>query len=114
MRGVRPAGRVFSPLDEELELLPGNLSPHSHESLVRLGAWMPYEKATTMLTGLLGVAVSRSKGRRCTQAAGRAYEELQTEEAERIEREAPEPRPGCEKLVMSADGATPHLRWVQV
>jgi hypothetical protein len=78
---------------------------------------MPYEKATTMLTGLLGVAVSRSKGRRCTQAAGRAYEERQTEEAERIEREAPEPRPGCEKLVMSADGAMIPLlqgEWAEV
>ena len=105
MRGVRPAGRDFSPLDEELELLTGSLTPHSHESLVRLGTWMPFEKAATMLTGLLGVAVSRSKGRRCTQAAGRAYVELQTEEAERIEREAPEPRPGCEQMVMSADGA---------
>ena len=105
MRGVRPAGRDFSPLDEELELLPGSLTPHSHESLVRLGTWMPFEKAATMLTGLLGVTMSRSKGRRCTQAAGRAYVELQTEEAERIEREAPEPRPGCEQMVMSADGA---------
>ena len=105
MRGVRPAGRDFSPLDEELELLPGSLTPHSHESLVRLGTWMPFEKAATMLTGLLGVTISRSKGRRCTQAAGRAYVELQTEEAERIEREAPEPRPGCEQMVMSADGA---------
>ena len=66
---------------------------------------MPYEKAVTMLTGLLGVAVSRSKGRRCTQAAGRAYVELQTEEADRIERAAPAPRPGGEQLVLSADGA---------
>ena len=40
-------GAGFFPLDEELELLPGNLSPHSHESLVRLGAWMPFEKAAT-------------------------------------------------------------------
>jgi hypothetical protein len=114
MRSARPVGRVFSPLDEELELLPGSLTPHSHESLVRLGAWMPFEKAAGMLSGLLGVAVSCSKGRRCTQAAGRAYVELQIEEAERIEREAPAPRPGCEQLVLSADGATPYLRWVQV
>lgn len=105
MRGVRPAGRDFAPLDEELELLPGSLTPYSHESLVRLGTWMPFEKAATMLTGLLGVTISQSKGRRCTQAAGRAYVELQTEEADRIEREAPEPRPGCEQMVMSADGA---------
>ena len=81
--------RDFFPLDEELELLPGSLTPHSHESLVRLGAWMPFEKAAGMLSGLLGVAVSRSKGRRCTQAAGQAYVELQTEEAERISSRRP-------------------------
>jgi len=66
---------------------------------------MPFEQAASMLSGLLGVAISRSKGRRCTQAAGRAYVDMQTEEADRIEREAPEPKPGCEQMVMSADGA---------
>jgi hypothetical protein len=117
MRSVRPAGRDFFPLDEELGLLPGSLTPHSHESLVRLGAWMPFEKAAGMLSGLLGVAVSRSKGRRCTQAAGRAYVELQNEEAERTEREAPAPRAGCEQLVLSADGAmipVLHGEWAEV
>jgi hypothetical protein len=110
-------GAGFFPLDEELELLPGSLTPHSHESLVRLGAWMPFEKAASLLTGLLGVTVSRSKSRRCTQAAGRAYVELQTEEADRIEREAPAPKRGCEQLVFSADGAMVPLlqgEWAKV
>ena len=72
MLNAQPAGQGFSPLDEELELLPGSLTPHSYESLVRLGAWMPFEKATQMLAGLMGVEVSKSTGRRHTQAAGRA------------------------------------------
>lgn len=117
MRNVQPAEQGFFPLDEELELLPGNLTPHSHESLVRLGAWMPFEKAAALLTGLLGVAVSQSRGRRCTQAAGKAYVELQTEAADRIEREAPELLPGCEQLVVSADGAMVPLlqgEWAEV
>ena len=99
MRGVRPAERDFFPLDEELALLPGSLTPHSHESLVRLGAWMPFEKAAGMLSGY------------------DVYVELQNEEAEQIECEAPAPRPGCAQLVMSADGAMIpllHGEWAEV
>ena len=56
-----PACRAgIFPLDEELELLPGNLTPHGHERLVRLGAWMLYEKAADMMTGLMGVEISQS------------------------------------------------------
>ena len=32
--------RLF-PLDEKSELLPGSLTPHAHECLVRLGMWVP-------------------------------------------------------------------------
>ena len=108
----------FFPLDEELELLPGSLTPHSHENLVRLSSWMPYEKAVIMLASLTGVVISKSAGRRYTQAAGKAYVEIETEEAEKIEREVPEePSPGSEKMVMSADGAMVPLvggEWAEV
>ena len=33
---VRSVDKGFFPLDEELELLPGILTPHGHECLVRL------------------------------------------------------------------------------
>lgn len=118
MRKVQPAEQGFFPLDEELELLPGNLTPHNHESLVRLAAWMPFEKAAAMKAGLMGLAaVSRSTGGGNTQAAGKAYVELQTEEADWLEREAPEMLPGCDKLVISADGAMVPLlggEWAEV
>jgi hypothetical protein len=105
MRSARNAGQGFFPLDEELALLPGSLTPHTQESLVRLGAWMPFKPATQLLLDMLGVSVSKSKGKRYTEAAGGAYVALQTEEADEIERQAPAALPGSEKLVMSADGA---------
>ena len=48
--GVCPAcgGKLF-PLDEELELLPGSLTPGLEEVLVRLGSWMPFAQAQQLL-----------------------------------------------------------------
>jgi hypothetical protein len=40
--------KVFFPLDKELELLPGILTPHGHAGLVRLASWMPFEKAAEL------------------------------------------------------------------
>jgi len=116
---VSPVGQAFFPLDEELALLPGSLTPQTYEHLVRLGAWMPFEKASEFLADLLHVQVSEAKGRRDTQAAGAAYVALQTEEAEALEQQgAPAaPPPGAEKLVMSADGAMVPLvqgEWAEV
>ena len=42
MRPARPVGRAFSPLDEELGLLPGRFTPSLQESAVRLGTWLPF------------------------------------------------------------------------
>ena len=41
----RSVDKGFFPLDEELELLPGALSPHGHECLVRLASWMPFRES---------------------------------------------------------------------
>jgi hypothetical protein len=103
-------GPGFFPLDERLELLPGGLTPFMHECLVRLGAWMPFQEAAHLLHDLLGVQVSKAQAVRTTEAAGAAYVAVQTEEANRILREAPEARTGCERLVFSADGAMVPLR----
>lgn len=110
--------QAFFPLDEELALLPGSLTPQTYEHLVRLGAWMPFEKACEFLADVLHVQVSEAKGRRNTQAAGAAYVALQTEEAETLEQHgAPAGGAGVEKLVMSADGAMVpllHGEWAEV
>jgi hypothetical protein len=117
MQYVRPAERGFFPLDEELALLPGSLSPHTHENLVRLGAWMPFEKAAGLLCDMLKVSVSKSEVERDTEKAGAAYVAIQTEEADQIERESPPARRGYDKMVFSADGAMiplVHGKWVEV
>jgi hypothetical protein len=110
-------GKGFFPLDEALELMPGSLTPHGHECLVRLSAWMPFEKAAEILEVMLGIRVSKGVSQRYTEAAGAAYEELQTEEVERLEKQAPEPEAGADKLQVSADGAMVplvHGVWAEV
>jgi hypothetical protein len=105
---MAPARRVapgFFPLDEELELLPGSLSPWVYESLARLGTWMPFGRAAELLAALTGVCVSDDVARSRTEAAGAAQVALQTAEVERLEREAPAAPPGPDKQYLSADGA---------
>ena len=84
--------------------------PFMHECLVRLGAWMPFEKAAQILFEVLGVVVSPATATRCTEAAGGAYVQLQTQEADQIERTAPPAPKGADKMVVSADGAMVPLR----
>lgn len=81
-----------------------------NESLVRLGTWIPFERATQLLEALLGVQVSKSQAVRCTEAAGAAYVTLQNAAADQIEQEAPPAAAGSERMVVSADGAMIPLR----
>ncbi len=117
MRSARPVGRVFSPLDEELALLPGPLSPRLHEGLVRLGTWMPFARAAAELGWFCGVTVGAATACRLTEAAGAALVGLETAEADRLEREAPPSREGPRVQQVSADGAMVPLRrgeWAEV
>lgn len=118
MRSVQPAGRGFFPLDEELELLPGKLTPRGHECLVRLAGWMPsFEKAAELLGDFLGVEVSKIVAQNYTEEAGAAYEQMQKEEMETLERDMPEATTGAEKMQLSADGAMIpllHGLWAEV
>jgi YgiT-type zinc finger domain-containing protein len=116
--GVCPAcGAGFFPLDEELALLPGNLSPHLQEQLVRLGTWMPFARAAEMFADFVGVVVSESTARRQTEKAGAAYVAIQTAEVERMEEELPPAPPGPQKMLLSVDGAMVplvHGEWAEV
>ena len=105
MEFVQGADKVFFPLDEELKLLPGVLTPHGHENLVRLCGWMPFGKAAEMFGALQEIEISPALSQSYCEEAGAAYVEIQTEEVERLEREMPEAPKGGEKLQMSADGA---------
>src|ERR671933_2593360 len=77
MRSAPPATRRFFPLDEELGLLPGQLTPWLHESAVRLGAWVPFPQATPLLAHFTHTAISEPSVRRKTEQAGAAYVAVQ-------------------------------------
>ena len=79
------AGWGFFPLDEELQLLPGGLTPRLEEELTHLGAWMPFEKAREMMRRMRGVEVSEATVRRHVEGNGAAYVAVQEAEVERIE-----------------------------
>lgn len=112
-----PVRQGFFPLDEELALLPGNLSPRLQEQLVRLGTWMPFGRAAEMLADFTAVVVSEPTARRQTEEAGAAYVVIQTAEVERLEKELPPSPPGPEKQLLSVDGAMVplvHGEWAEV
>jgi hypothetical protein len=105
MASARNAKRVFSPLDEELALLPGQLTPLLQDHLAHLGTWMPFAHAAQLLSRFFQVSVSESSAQRLTEAIGIAYEAVQVAEVERIERDWPEVEHGPDKLILSLDGA---------
>jgi len=105
MGSARRAGRAFFPLDDELALLPGALTPGLQEDLVRLGVWMPFGRAAQELAHFRRTVVSRPTAERLTEAAGAAYVGLQTAEVARLEREAPVAPVGPARLFLSVDGA---------
>ena len=110
-------GRAFFPLDEELELLPGCLTPSLQQDLVRLGTWVPFSKAAQELEYFRKTDVSRPTAERITEAAGAAYEALQSAEVERIERELPRAPAGPRQQLLSVDGAMVPLvggEWAEV
>lgn len=104
---VQVAGKALFPLDEELELLPGKLTPHAYECLIRFGTIMPsFAKAAKELAFTLKVEVSEPTARRYAEAAGQAYEEYQTAEVERLEKTCPPVNENPpEKTFLSVDGA---------
>lgn len=119
MEYVPPVEVGFFPLDEELGLHSHSISltPRLHEWLVRLGAWVPFAQASTLLEDFAHVRVSRSTARRLTEGAGAAYEQVQQEEVERIERVLPPSPQGPTKGLLSVDGAMVPLRggeWAEV
>ena len=113
-------GSAFSPLDEELGLLSGGLTPRGEETLVRLSTWMPYASARELLEDLLGMRVSKASARRATLATGQAALAVWEDQVERLQQEAPQVPVGAgetEKQMMSGDGAMVHLvggEWAEV
>jgi len=61
---------VFFPLDEELELLPGELSATLAQGVARLGTKLPFEQAVAEVAFFWGVELEETTVRRHTEAAG--------------------------------------------
>jgi hypothetical protein len=107
----------FFPLDEELGLVPGALTPRLHEQLVRPGTWLPFRPAARMLAVFTGVTVSEATARRQTEGAGAVYVARQAAEATRLAQAPPEPPIGPAVQQVTGDGAmVPLLRgdWGEV
>jgi hypothetical protein len=108
----------FSPLDEELGLLPGSLTPRLQEALVRLSTHIPsFAKAARELTWFTGAQVHADTARQRTEAAGAVLVAYETAEAARILREHPAPPCTPDSLVISVDGAMiplVHGQWTEV
>jgi hypothetical protein len=105
MPSVRPADAGFSPLDEDLALVPGVGSPTLLAGLVRLGTALPFAQAAAALAFFWQVQVSTSTARRQTETAGAAWVALQTQAVALLEQEAPPPPTGPPCQFLSVDGA---------
>ncbi len=79
---VRSVGPAFFPLDEELGLLPGRLTPRLQEAVTRLSTWIPaFAKAATEVAWFTQVQVSADTARRVTETAGAVAVALETADA---------------------------------
>src|SRR6266702_7351119 len=117
MAPALPVGEAFFPLDEELGLLSGGLTPRGEETLVRLASWMPFEQAREMLQDLVGMRVSKATARGVRLATGKAALAVCEVEVERLKQEVPQAPAGAEKQALSGDGAMVHLvggEWAEV
>lgn len=109
-------GWAFFPLDEELALLPGSLTPRQQEHLVHLATCMPFERAAQMLEARLCVQVSEATARRWTEQAGAHYEAVQTAQSQQPEPAEPVSLAPL-KQALSSDGAYVPLisgQWAEV
>jgi hypothetical protein len=114
---VPSAEPVFFPLDDELELLPGELSTTLAEGVARLGTHMPFAQAASELAFFWGVELEETTVRRYTQAAGAAYVAEQAAELDHLERDRPPAPSGPAVQYLSADGAMVPLvggEWAEV
>jgi hypothetical protein len=84
---------------------------------VRLGSWMEFAPAATLLAALTGAQVTATTARRRTEAAGAILVAWQAQEVARLERESPPAPAGPDQQFLSVDGAfVPllHGEWAEV
>src|SRR2546425_2260474 len=101
MEPALPVGEAFFPLDEELGLVSGGLTPRGEETLGPLASWMPFEQAREVLQDVLGMQLSNATAHRATLQTGEAQLSVGEAEEERPKQEAPQPPVGAAKQAMS-------------
>jgi hypothetical protein len=115
--------QAFSPLDEQLRLQPGQLTPLQLEHLVHFASLHSFDQAAKMLKQHHGVYVSASTSRRQTEALGACAEAVQNEQAlatlmhKDATRSTDAAPKEAVKQVMSSDGSYISLRgkvWAEV
>lgn len=117
MRSAPCAARGFSPLDEQLALLPGQFAPRIVEGIVRLGVWMPFERVPDVLAFFTGVTVSVETVRRLTEQAGAAQVAVESARVAALEATFPAAVIGPAIQHLSVDGAMVPLiggEWAEV
>jgi len=120
---VQNVEQVFSPLDEQVGLQPGSLTPLQLQHLAHFASLHSFDQAAKMLQQHHGVHVSASTSRRQTEALGAAAEAVQNAQALAIlGQKHSDPKKGAVsqvpvKQVMSSDGSYISLRgkvWAEV
>jgi hypothetical protein len=106
MASARPAQAGFSPLDDELGLLPGQRTPRLHEGLVRLSSHSPwFAKAAIEFAFWTPLDVDRTTACPITAAAGTPALALVTAAVNHLLQTHRLPPPGPDKLLLSLDAA---------
>jgi hypothetical protein len=123
MAPVHSVAQGFSPLDEQLGLQPGSLSPLQLQHLVHFASLHSFSQAAKLLKEHHGVQVSAATSRRQTEALGACAEAVQNEQARALLRQKNTPskqeRGDTQpvKQVLSSDGSSISLRgkvWAEV
>jgi hypothetical protein len=87
------------------------------QALIRLGTWLPFERAPRELAALIGVTVGRETVRRRTEAAGAALVAAEAATVEQLARTWPAPTVEAGWYQVSVDGAMVplvHGEWAEV
>jgi hypothetical protein len=117
MASAPPAVQAFFPLDDELALLSGHLTPQVHAWLVRLATWMPFAAASSLLLDLVRVPISAATTRRLTETAGSLLVAAHTSQASDLLSACRLREGSPQTLLLSADGAMVPLvkgEWAEV
>jgi len=108
--GARSVEPGFSPLDDELALVPGSLSPTLQQVVALLGASMPFRQVLPVLSMVARVKIGRATVARATEQAGAALVAVETALVHALEADLPESPVEPRRLQVSTDGAMVPVR----